>query len=338
LVSRFFFFLLLLLFFSLFFFYFVACIDQLFDFFHSTQPFILSSRIMLFRALAASIALACAALGAAVPAHAPEASHFNPSAKPLPQPVYDVVNEPFTNAERLRRGLAPLRPKMKRALGVHAPGPVAPQPTEPAPPQPSGGGSTPNPGLDYEGIVQITDASDGKILGYVANRLTDHGQIGIDINYRNPLEVVFKGTRANQQPGNIEITNGDDNKAGKYLGAVANEWMTNGSIGTGQDAFAYVSRTDETKSGAGPMEVNNGVRGATGTVLKAESTSWVVANQFTGEIASTWTNANGQVVDTKLFYQKAATTLAFVADADAFKAAQPDAVEVKLTIIPKPFY
>jgi len=289
---------------------------------------------MLFRALAASIALASVALGAAVAAPAPEVSHFNPSAKPLPIPVYDVVNEPFTNAERLRRGMAPLRPKMKR-FGLAPPGPVAPQ--QPDAPQPSGGMST-NPGLDYEGIVQITDASSGAILGYVANRLTAHGQIGVDINYRNPLEVSFKATRANQQPGSIDITNGDDSTAGKFLGAVANEWMTNGAIGSGKTAFVYVSRTDATKAGAGPMDVNNGVRGAVGTPLKAESTVWTVANQFTGEVAAAWTNANGQSVPTNLYFEKTAGALALVADDNAFKAAQPDAVQVKLTIIPKPFY
>ena len=67
---------------------------------------------MHFRTVFATIAAAATlALGAAVPETS--VSSFNPSGKPLATPVYDQVEQPLTNAERLRRGMAPLPPKFK---------------------------------------------------------------------------------------------------------------------------------------------------------------------------------------------------------------------------------
>jgi len=294
---------------------------------------------MLFRAVLASIAAATVAFGAAVPGDTEVGAHFNPSGTPLATPVFEETDNPMTNAERLRKGMAPLPPKMKkRGLILHPPGPVGPgAPPTPsaAPPQPSGGSSA-DPPIVFEGIVQITDATSGKVLGYVSDKLTKVGQLGVDINYRTPLEVTFSTTRANQKPASIEITNGDS-RSGKYFGAVASEWSSNGHLGKGKDSFTYLTRTGETKSGLGPMNVANAILSMLGKKLKSESAIWT-ANQFTGELASSWTNTGGQTVDTTVFYYKSLGALALSSDGGAFKAANKDAVEVKLNIIAKPFY
>lgn len=293
---------------------------------------------MLFRALLATLAAATVVFGAAVDVDT-EPAQFNPTAKPLATPIYDdVADVPLTNAERLRQGLGPLPPKMKRfGFGIHAPGPVRPPPSEPsaAVPQPSGGPIT-DPPIVFEGIVQVTDAKTGQVIGYVSEKMSRQGQLRVDRNYRTPLEVSFTTTRANQQPGSIKITHGDS-RSGKYFGAVASQWMHGGRMNNEKNAFAYLARTAQTKPGVGPMSVANSIFSMLGMRLKAESTIWT-AQQFTGELSSSWTNTGGKTIDTTIFYYKSANALALSGNPDAFMKAHRDAVEVKLTIINKPFY
>jgi hypothetical protein len=294
---------------------------------------------MLFRAVFASLAAATLALGAAVPESA--AAPFDPSVKPLATPVYDDVAQPLTNAERLRRGMAPLPPKIKR-FGMHAPGPVRPVPDQPepsaAPPTPSGGTSA-DPPIIFEGIVQVADSDNGKILGYVSGTLNKNGQLGVDRDYRSPIEVTFKTVRANAQPGSIEITNGndDDARSGKFFGAVVSEFTHGSILGKGNKSFTYLTRVGETKPGVGPMGVGHAIKTHTGLNLKAESSIWT-ANQFTGELAAVWTNPGGAPVETEVFYYKSKNALALSSDPGAFGGAHKDAVKVTLTIIPKPLY
>jgi hypothetical protein len=292
---------------------------------------------MHFRTILATIAaVTTLALGAAVPETS--VSNFNPTGKPLATPVYDEVEQPLTNAERLRRGMAPLPPKIKaKRFSLSPPGPVRPPPPEPsaAPPQPSGGMNT-DPPIIHEGIIQVADSESGKILGYVSNKLTLFGQLGVDRNYRNPIEVTFKTVRANAQPGSIEITNGDS-RSGKFFGAVVNEWTIGAILGKGKDVFTYLTRTGETKQGHGPMHVINAILSLLGMKLKAESSIWT-ADQFTGELAGFWTNPDGSVLETTVFYYKKFNALALSADPEAFAEAHQDAVKVTLSIIAKPFY
>lgn len=70
---------------------------------------------MLFKSVVVSLLAASAALAAAVAA---EPEQFNPTVAPLATPIYDEIEQPLTNAERLRRGMAPLPPKVKR-FGLH---------------------------------------------------------------------------------------------------------------------------------------------------------------------------------------------------------------------------
>jgi len=181
-------------------------------------------------------------------------------------------------------------------------------------------------------------------------------RLGIDPNYRNPIEVTFKTVRANAQPGSIEITvrrkllpahrppltevlntqNGDS-RSGKFFGAVVNEWTLGAILGQGKDLFTYLTRTGETKQGHGPMHVINAILSILGMKLKAESTIWT-ADQFTGELSGFWTNPDGSVLETTVFYYKKFNALALSADPEAFAAAHSDAVKVTLSIIAKPFY
>ncbi|KZW03050.1 hypothetical protein EXIGLDRAFT_759362 [Exidia glandulosa HHB12029] len=284
---------------------------------------------MLFRSVVASLFAASAVYAAAVVT--PE-EPFNPTVAPLATPVYDFVEQPLTNAERLRRGMAPMPPKMKR-FGLHAPGPVRPPTPEPsaAPPQPSGGAS-PDPDLQFDGIIQVADANTNKVIGYVSGKLTVFGQFGVDKNQRNPVQVSFATTRANQQPGSIKITNGDS-RTGKFFGAVASQWMLKGIMGKGKNMFSYLARTAETKAGVGPMDIGSSIFSMLGLRLKAESAIWTV-NPTTGELSSQWTNTGGKVFPTTVFYYKSLNALAISYDKDAFHSAHSDAVPVKLTIVP----
>lgn len=287
---------------------------------------------MLFRSVVVSLFAASAAIAAAVNAEAD--TPFNPTVTPLATPVYDAVEQPLTNAERLRRGMAPLPPKMKR-FGMHAPGPARPPQPEPsaAPPQPSGG-AEPTPDIVWDGIVQVTHADTGEVLGYVSKQLTQFGQFGVSKNLRIPVEVSFATTRANQKPSSIKLTNGDS-RSGKFFGAVASQWMAGGFMGKGKNSFSYLARTAETKSGLGPMNVANSILSLLGIRLKAESAIWTI-NPFTGLLTSQWTNTGGKVFPTTIFYYKSLNALALSYDHGEFQKAHRDAVPVKLTIVSKP--
>ncbi|KAJ6585918.1 hypothetical protein B0H19DRAFT_1111017 [Mycena capillaripes] len=245
---------------------------------------------------------------------------FSPDGQVIPIQIEPSVvesrlvgsNRRDTNAERLRRGMSPL-PPTRRSSGIR------PRTS----PVPCGLGSA-------SGIIQISRASDGGLLGYI--RKTFDGQKSYTYGtLENALVVTLPAS-----PGNgafdLVATNGPD-AVHNNVGAVGGSGGFNfnpGSLG-----YAYLAGTGHSDANAPPSSNAGTSIQSLGYTGPAESQIWSL-DCNTRALTAQWTNTDSTNPTTQLFYDPAVDFVGLVGDFDKFTSTFPTegAILVTATFVP----
>ncbi|KAL1674042.1 hypothetical protein EV122DRAFT_254766 [Schizophyllum commune] len=191
---------------------------------------------------------------------------------------------PFeTNAQRFARGLPPLAPVNLRRTSTG---------TDSA----EHGHPSAKPPVAYSGHLQVRNAADGSVLGY----LSTSSLFGIDYAGGDHLAVSFT-TSGGYKPFDLLATNAKFTPS--YIGAGGNPTLAKGSSAT-----LGFSNVGQTPAGSKPVKHGDSYY---------ESAIWTF-NPQTKQFTAHYVNPDGSKPKTQLAYDAHANGLFFVGDLDAY--------------------
>jgi len=188
----------------------------------------------------------------------------------------------LTNAELLRRGLPLKEPVMRRGSPVrrHRPSSVP----DPKP--------DPKPKINHSGIIEVRNAANGDLLGYISKNLVNGGaQFGYDPSVVNAVVVSFK-TDHTGSGTQLDISIASSNPDWPLLGLVQGRDDTNSNIQAGSYQYLYIGGIAKpgTKPGDKPTLIDNSY--FIGAPRTAESAVWTFEGS-SGNLTPHWINEDG---------------------------------------------
>lgn len=214
------------------------------------------------------------------------------------------VEDTNTNAYRLSRGLAPLKPK-----ALFSPE-SAPRPRTSS--------------VAYRARIAVSDAN-GNLLGYFAKNLVNGGaQAGYDPDIANALLVDFS-LPLGVTTGTVEMTAENMNPSWPLVGLVQGRDDTNSVMAPNSYQYGYVAGTTHTDPNSRPALVDNSY--FIGSPRTAESVVWSV-DVLALSVAPVWVNPDGTLPTLEFWTQS--TGLYFGGSSQAFFARFPAPI-TKLT-------
>ncbi|KAH8814554.1 hypothetical protein DL96DRAFT_416441 [Flagelloscypha sp. PMI_526] len=220
----------------------------------------------------------------------------------------------MTNAERLARGL-PLNKPQARATRTSR--------------------SSPSdlPPVPYSGIIEVHNADNGNLIGYISKNLVNGGaQFGYDPSIANALLVSFE-LPAGATSGSPQIHNLNSNPDWPLLGLVQGRDDTDSNVKPGSYQYLYIGGVANpgTQPGDGPTLIDNSY--FIGAARTAETSVWTF-DAATGSLTLTWVNEDGTLPDLQVWTQS--TGLYAGGDKAAFVARYPaPATSVTYKFVPQ---
>jgi len=223
-----------------------------------------------------------------------------------------VVRSPMSNAQRMRRGLAPNYPKR-----FHVPGQRLQARQSSAPSQCTA----------YTGVIaaQYTSAL-GVSTGYLDKDPNSFGEFAFTGDVSQALQVSFCETDGDVF--SISTLNGVASYP--FLTAVRGYSSTSDDI-TGSN-YAYVGAGSQTSEGAHPGSTSNAFSVAAGVPEPSQSDIWTV-DSSTHVLGAHWVNSDGSSGPYNLVYVPSSGAFAIVADVGAFTSNYGDAYPATFTFV-----
>lgn len=223
-----------------------------------------------------------------------------------------------TNAVRMARGLAPLKPRFETSRTL--PG-RADEPSRVI----TARNDQPSVVCKTGGSIKIVKAGTSTCVGYIDKDWCSGGgdRFGITNSANSHLHADFCTNGAN--PIDLKLTNGPSstyNKLGFVKGA------SSGGVDLSTSNYNYAVCTGVISTGAGskPTTLVNSYNPNAG----AESTVWIYS-QSNGRLTPTWINSgNGGAATTKVVYYPTADALAVTGSVNSFKNKFSGSYEVEL--------
>lgn len=214
----------------------------------------------------------------------------------------------LTNAERLRRGLTPKSPILRRGTPVrrHADPSGRPRPTDPGNPN----------STKRRGVIQVLNADSGASLGYVSSTALNKAFYTYETSKDNALIVKFDIDETESGTDlNLSIENSDTGYT--FLGLIQGRDDTNSNLNSGSFHYTYIGgiKNPGTEPGSGPTNIDNSYTTATGRKRTAESAVWTY-DSSSGKLTPQWTNTDGSVPAVHYFSQS--TVIYVGGDQNAF--------------------
>lgn len=212
----------------------------------------------------------------------------------------------LTNAELLRRGLPLNNPVLRRGSPVRRSGPS----TVPQPPVK----------ITYAGIIEVHNAANGNLLGYISKNLVNGGaQLGYDPSVANALLVSFQ-TDSSGSGTTLDISMTNSNPNWPLLGLIQGRDDSTSNFATGSYQYGYLGGVDNpgTQPGDRPTLIGNSY--FIGSPRTAETAVWTF-NGATGKLTPVWINQDGTTPALQTWTQS--TGLYIGGDQGAFVARYP---------------
>jgi len=183
----------------------------------------------------------------------------------------------FSNAELLRRGLPLNNPVLRRGTPARRSAPSSvPPPVK----------------ITHAGIVEVHNAANGDLLGYISKNLVNGGaQLGYDPSVANALLVSFQ-TDSTGSGTDIDISMGNSNPNWPLLGLIQGRDDTDSNFEAGSYQYGYLGGVSNpgTQPGDRPSLIDNSY--FIGTPRTAETAVWTF-NGSSGKLTPVWINEDG---------------------------------------------
>ncbi|KAH7108578.1 hypothetical protein BKA62DRAFT_682728 [Auriculariales sp. MPI-PUGE-AT-0066] len=211
--------------------------------------------------------------------------------------------ERMTNAKRMAAGL-PINPPHRRNHADLAA----------RHPKPS---SSPVPGRNLDGYVQISNANNGKFLGYIGKAYQVYGEYGPVNKINKALKVSVQGV-SNHKSGPLQIVGKNGDKTYPNLGGLVGYASTSDALTAGNSNYLYIGGVQQTGAGSSPVTGGSAFFDATSAQAKVESAVWQF-NSSNRKITLQWVNPDGSITNGKLVLYKPDNVLLAVGDIKAFR-------------------
>ncbi|KAH8105220.1 hypothetical protein BXZ70DRAFT_1004740 [Cristinia sonorae] len=264
--------------------------------------------ITLLRILAASllslplVLVVGARPSATTVASNPVGVHLNP----VPFSYHDYPRD--TNANRLKRGLGPKPPVLRRKNRALVPR------QSPAPLQ--------------TGYIQVAIAP---TTGFVGAATNEWGEYVMAWEQSEALHVVL---HENGQVGEkFDITSLNGIAALPPVGFIEGEQNTSPDLSAGSSNYAYLGGVTSTPPGSPPQALANSYTDATGIAKHVESAIWEL--QPGNQLAIRWVNTDGSIPNVGLFYVPVTGGFIITSNRDKFiEEIGDNALPVTFTFVP----
>jgi len=200
----------------------------------------------------------------------------------------------LTNAERLRRGLPPKSPLMRRGTPVRREDPSS------RPNRPDRTSNT----ISHRGVIQVINSASGAVLGYLASNSMKKAQL-----HHQPqrdgsvLTVTFK-TDGTGSGTNLDLVMKNSNTGFPLLGLVQGVTDTDSVLSSGSPEFTVLAGVAKpgTTPGSPPADLSSSYSTANGISRTAETAVWTF-DSSTGMLSPSWVNPDGSLPTVQSFTQ-----------------------------------
>ncbi|KAJ3485503.1 hypothetical protein NLI96_g4921 [Meripilus lineatus] len=295
--------------------------------FHSFHIHTLSFVPISMLSFVTFITYTCAALGAAVPvlsasstATSTEVLGFNPRELGARSSTNIRAPLPQTNAERLRRGLPLLKPRVVSSTLVifeAAPSPDTEFSSSRFVPERNiRARSSPAPCVSHEGVIKVTYTQlDGSLIeGYVYKGFDSFGQYGVRNEYASALHVKFCVSSTTNEVFDIITLNGDM-PLYPFLGVSTGYANIGIKEDLGPGSFNYLYLVGSSHSTV-PSNVGNTFTAVTGVPEKSKSTIWQF-DRITNQLTVVWENSDHSFPNITAGFANDDKAIFFAGDLDA---------------------
>jgi hypothetical protein len=210
----------------------------------------------------------------------------------------------LTNAELLRRGLPLNNPIMRRGSPVRRQSPSSvPPPVK----------------TTHAGVVEVHNAADGSLLGYIGKDLLNGAQLGFKPSIADALLISFE-TDSTGSGTDIDISMTNSNPSWPLLGLIQGRDDTDSNFAPGSYQYGYLGGVANpgTQPGDGPTLIDNSY--PTGTPRTAETAVWTF-DGTSGTLTPVWINEDGTTPALQTWTQS--TALYIGGDQSAFHSRYP---------------
>lgn len=224
----------------------------------------------------------------------------------------------LSNAELLRRGLPLKDPILRRGSPVRRTSPSSvPPPVK----------------ITHAGIIEVHDAANGNLLGYIAKNLVNGGaQLGYDPSITNALLVSFQ-TDSSGSGSTIDISMANSSPSWPLLGLLQGRDDSDSNFAVGSFQYGYLGGVANpgTQPGDRPTLIDNSY--FIGSPRTAETAVWTF-DGASGKLTPVWINQDGTTPALQTWTQS--TGLYIGGDQAAFVARYPaPATAVTYVFVPE---
>jgi len=258
----------------------------------------------LFSFIPALAALVTLVAGASVPGSCDSEMGCEPQDDSKREFLAARDDHALTNAQLLRRGLPLKEPILRRGSPVRRSNPSSVPPVK----------------ITHRGIIEVHNAGNGNLLGYISKNLGNGGaQYVYDPSLSNALSVSFDTDQTNSC-SQLDINAVDSNPSWPLLGLVQGRDDSSSDLAPGSYQYLYIAGVANpgTKPGDTPTQISNSY--FIGSPRTAETAVWTF-NSATGALTLQWINTDGSSPNMQTFTQS--TGLYASSDMNAFFARYP---------------
>jgi len=215
-----------------------------------------------------------------------------PDTQGLVLPVRTVRD--MTNAERLRRGLPPNSPIMRRGTPIRREDPSS-RPNRP---------NRPSNTISHRGVIQVINSASGAVIGYLANNSMKKAQVHHQPKRDDSVLVVTFHTDGTGSGTNLNLVMKNSNTGFPFLGLVQGATDTDSVLSSGSPEFTILAGVVKpgTTPGSPPADLSNSYSAANGLPRTAETAVWAF-DSSTGMLSPSWVNPDGSLPTVQSFTQ-----------------------------------
>lgn len=155
------------------------------------------------------------------------------------------------------------------------------------------------PIVTKQGIVQVTNAANGAVLGYISKNSFSGAQYRYQPNEVDAMAISFDAPQGATSVTQARITSLNADTGFPLLGLIQGRDNTNSDIAAGSFHYGYFGGTNGVAPGTTPQNVGNSYTTASGKQRTSESDVWTI-DLVTGAVTAQWINSDGSKLSTFL--------------------------------------
>ncbi|KAJ7085625.1 hypothetical protein C8R43DRAFT_1142509 [Mycena crocata] len=226
----------------------------------------------------------------------------------------------LSNAERLRRGMAPAPPTRRSKFPLYIFALFSEQFTGTA----KRTDTSPIPTTCRRGRIIVTNTNTNGVIGYISKNSLSGAQLRYQPNQEDALIVKFDFPVGALSSGDLDFAQENSDITGfPLVGAIQGRDDTSSDISAGSFHYLYLGGTNASPARSTPQSGPNSYSTVTNRDREFESAIWAY-NSVSKAISVQWTNSDGSLPTTQIWTQGTAIYLG--GDKDAFLTRYPSPV------------